>query len=253
MLGSLYQQRRETAESITDNALRLNGDGSYVDLNDSDTLNASHTQLTLEMWIKPTKAKFAALLYKGHNGTSGLNRSFVLWLNDNDIRFSASSDGWKNTSIYSSVNAISLNKWHHIASVLNTEAGSLKLYIDGIPVASKSFPNKPLCESHLPLRIGSIHSSDDRYNKVFFEGELADIRIWSTARTTQEIQSQMNISLTGNEPGLIGFMQQFGENVDTPPNHLSGKFFGDVEVVHYTRPVYTRASNRASDKISGGL
>ena len=241
-LGNLYQQHRATAESIRGSALCLNGDGSYTDLNDSDTLNASHTQLTLEMWIKPTEAKFAALLYKGHNGTSGLNRSFVLWLNDNDIWFSASPDGWKNTSIYSSVNTISLNKWHHIASVLNTEAGSLKLYIDGIPVASKGFPKKPVCESHLPLRIGSIHSSDDHYNKVFFEGELADIRIWSTTRTAQEIQSHMNVSLTGNEPGLIGFMQQFGENVDTPPNHLSGKFFGNVEVVHYTRPVYTRAS-----------
>ena len=242
ILGSLYQQRRETAKAISSSALRLNGDGSYADLNDSDALNASHTQLTLEMWIKPTKAKFAALLHKGHNGTSDLNRSFVLWLNDNDIQFSASPDGWEDTSIYSSVNAISLNKWHHIASVLNTEAGSFKLYIDGIPVASKSFPKKPLCKSHLPLRIGSIHSSDDRYNKVFFEGEFADIRIWSTARTIQEIQSHMNVSLTGNEPGLIGFMQQFGENVDTPPNHLSGKFFGDVEAVHYTRPVYAEAS-----------
>ena len=242
MLASLYQQRRETVESITGNALRLNGDGSYIDLIDNDALNASHTQLTLEMWIKPTKAKFAALLYKDHNGTSGLNRSFVLWFSDNDIRFSASPDGWKHTSIYSSENAISLNQWHHVASVLNTQTGSAKLYIDGIPVASKSFPSTPVCESHLPLRIGSIANSDERYNKVFFEGELADIRIWSTVRTTQEIQSHMNVSLTGNEPGLIGFMQQLGENVDTSPNHLSGKFFGDVEVVHYTRPVYTRAS-----------
>ena len=242
MLGNLYQLRGETAESVGGSALRLNGDGSYADLNDSDALNASHTQLTLEVWIKPTKSKFAALLYKGHNGTSDLNRSFVLWLSDDDIWFSASPDGWENTSIYSSVNAISLNKWHHIASVLNTQIGSIKLYIDGIPVASKSVPNKPVCKSHLPLRIGSIHSSHKRYNQVFFEGELADIRIWSTARTTEQIQSHMNATLTGNETGLIGFVQQFGENIDTPPNHLGARVVGNAEVVPYTRPIFFGAS-----------
>ena len=242
ILGNLYQLRGETAESVGGSALRLNGDGSYADLNDSDALNASHTQLTLEVWIKPTKSKFAALLYKGHNGTSDLNRSFVLWLSDNEIRFSASPDGWENTSIYSSVNAISLNKWHHIASVLNTQTGSIKLYIDGIPVASESFPNKPVCKSHFPLRIGSIHSSHERYNQVFFEGELADIRIWSTARTTQQIQSHMNVALTGNEPGLIGFVQQFGGKVDTPPNHLGTRVVGSAEVVPYIRPIFVGAS-----------
>ena len=242
MLGNLYQLRGETAESVGGSALRLNGDGSYADLNDSDALNASHTQLTLEVWIKPTKSKFAALLYKGHNGTSDLNRSFVLWLSDDDIWFSASPDGWENTSIYSSVNAISLNKWYHIASVLNTQIGSIKLYIDGIPVASKNFPNKPVCKSHFPLRIGSIHSSHERYNQVFFEGELADIRIWSTARTTQQIQSHMNVALTGNEPGLIGFVQQFGEKVDTPPNHLGATVVGSAEVVPYIRPIFVGAS-----------
>ena len=244
MLGNLYQQRGETAELIRGTALRLNGEGSYVDLDDNDALNASHRQLTLEMWIKPTKSKFAALLYKGHNATSDLNRSFVLWLSDNDIWFSASPDGWEDTSIYSSVNTISLNRWHHIASVLNTEAGSIKLYIDGIPVASKSFPNKPVCKSHLPLRIGSIHSSDERYNQVFFEGELADIRIWRTIRTVQEIQSHMDVSLTGNEPGLIGFVQQFEEKVDTPPNHLGARVVGNAEVVSYTRPIFVAASRQ---------
>ena len=242
MLGNLYQLRGETAESVGGSALRLNGDGSYADVDDSDALNASHTQLTLEVWIKLTKSKLAALLYKGHNGTSDLNRSFVLWLSDDDIRFSASPDGWENTSVYSSVDAISLNKWHHIAAVLNTEIGSIKLYIDGIPVASNRFPNKPVCESHLPLRIGSIHSSDERYNRVFFEGELADLRIWSTARTAQQIRSHMNVALTGNEPGLIGFVRQFGEQVDAPPNHLGTRVVGSAEVVPYSRPIFVAAS-----------
>ena len=65
ILGNLYQLRGETAESVGGSALRLNGDGSYADLNDSDALNASHTQLTLEVWIKPTKSKFGCSPLQG--------------------------------------------------------------------------------------------------------------------------------------------------------------------------------------------
>ena len=219
-----------------------NGDGSYVDFNDHDVLNASHTHLTVEVWIKPTKMKFAAILYKGDKEASYLNHSFVLRLSDDDIWFSVSPDGWEEISIYSSVDAISLNQWHHIACVLNTQTGSLKLYIDGIRVTAKSVPKKSVYKSQLPLRFGWMRSDDERDNKVFFEGELADIRIWNTSRTAQEIQSHMNATLTGNEPGLIGFVQQFGRDVNTLPNHLSGKFVGGAEVVRYTRPIFVGAS-----------
>ena len=242
-LGNLYQQRRETTKSVKGSALRLDGEGSFVDLNDSAALNASHTQFTVEVWIKPTKIKYAAIIYKGGKQMSDfLNRSFSLWFSDNDIWFSVSPDGWKEISISSLTGAVSRNKWHHIAGVLNTQTGSMKLYIDGIPVASQNFPKKAVYKSQLPLHIGWMHSDDERANQHSFEGELADIRIWSTARTAQEIRSHMDVTLTGDEPGLVGFVQQFGENVDTPPNHLSGRFVGDVEAVHYTRPVFAMAA-----------
>ena len=245
VLGNLYQQRRETAKSVKGSALRFDGARSYVDFNDSAALNASHTQLTVEAWIKPTKIKYAAILYKGGKQTFNfLNHSFSLWLSHNAIRFSVSPDGWKNISISSAMGAVSLNKWHHIAGVLDSREGLIKLYIDGILVSRKDFPKKPVYSNQLPLRMGWMCSDHEHADKHLFEGELADIRIWSTARTAQEIQSHMNVTLTGNELGLIGFVQQFGKNVDTLPNHLSGKFIGDVEIVHYTRSVFVGATTQ---------
>ena len=242
-LGNLYQQRRETANVVKGSALRLKGGGSFVELNDNAALNAIRTQLTVEAWIKPTKIKYAAILYKGGKQTFNfLNRSFALWVTYNGIQFSVSPDGWKDISISSPSYTVSSNQWHHIAGVLDTQIGSMKLYIDGIPVASRSFPKKSVYKSQLPLRIGWMHSDDERANQHSFEGELADIRIWSTACTAQEIQSHMNVTLTGDEPGLVGFVQQFGESVDTPPNHFSGRFVGNVEVVPYTRPVFVGAT-----------
>ncbi len=237
-LGNLYQQGRETAESVIGSAFRLNGDGSFLELNDSAALNASHTQLTVEVWIKPTKMKYAAILYKGGKQTPNfLNRSFALWFTYNGITFSVSADGWQEIRLSSPTGAISLDRWHHIAGVLNTQTGSMKLYINGMAVASRSFPKKPVYKSRLPLRVGWTHSDDEHSNQLFFEGELTDVRIWSTARTAQEIQSHMNVTLTGDEPNLVGF-------VDTPPNHGSERLVGNVEVVRYTRPVFAMPTVR---------
>ena len=237
-LGNLYQQARETANRVEGSAFRLNGDGSFVELNDSAALNASHTQLTVEVWIKPTKMKYAAILYKGGKQTPNfLNRSFALWFTYNGITFSVSADGWQEIRLWSPTGAISLDRWHHIAGVLDTEAGSMKLYIDGIPVASQSFPKKPVYKSRLPLRVGWTHSDDERSNQFFFEGELADVRIWNTARTAHEIESHMNVTLTGDDPNLVGY-------VDTPQNRRSEKLVGDVEVVRYTRPVFAMPTVR---------
>ncbi len=236
-LGDLYQQPRETAKSVEGNGLRLNDNGSFVELNDNAVLNAIRTQLTVEAWIKPTRFYNRYILYKGDTQNRNLtNRSFALWMSSsNAIRFSASPDGWQEISTSSPRGVVLPNRWHHIAGVLDTQAGLMKLYIDGLAVASRSFPKKPVYKSQLPLRIGF---GWEEPSQVSFKGELADVRIWNTVRTTQEIQSHMNVTLTGDEPGLVGFVQQFGESVDTPPNHLSGRFVSDVEVVSYTRPLF---------------
>ena len=241
-LGDLYQQRSETMKSVEGNGLRFSDDGGFVECNDNAALNAISTQLTIEAWIKPTRFyNTRYILYKGDTQNRNLiNRSFALWMPGSDtIRFSASPDGWREISISSSRNTISPNKWHHIAGVLDTQIGLMKLYIDGIVVASRSFPKKPVYKSQLPLRIGF---GWEHPNYASFKGELADVRIWNTARTAQEIQSHINVTLTGDEPGLGGFVQQFGESVDTPSKHLSGRFIGEVEVIRYTRPLYAMAT-----------
>ena len=241
-LGDLYQQRCETMKSVEGNGLRFSDDGGFVECNDNAALNAISTQLTIEAWIKPTRFyNTRYILYKGDTQNRNLtNRSFALWMPSSDtIRFSASPDGWREISISSSRNTISPNKWHHIAGVLDTQIGLMKLYIDGIVVASRSFPKKSVHKSQLPLRIG-FGWEEPSY--VSFKGELTDVRIWNTARTAQEIQSHMNVTLTGSEPGLVGFVQQFSESVDTSPKHLSGRFVGEVEVIRYTRPLSAMAT-----------
>jgi hypothetical protein len=38
-----------------------------------------------------------------------------------------------------------------------------------------------------------------------FLGLIDEVRVWNTARTQAQIQANMNRTLTGNEPGLVGY------------------------------------------------
>src|SRR5262249_19052432 len=73
-------------------------------------------------------------------------------------------------------------------------------------------------EGH-PLGIG--HSN---FPSEWWDGELDEVRIWNTARSAAEIQSNMCRSLTGTEPGLMGYWR-FDEGSGTTVMDASGHGF----------------------------
>jgi hypothetical protein len=55
-----------------------------------------------------------------------------------------------------------------------------------------------------------------------FDGKIDEVRIWNVARTQTQIQGYMNQSLSGNEPGLIGYWR-FDEGTGTTVIDASGQ------------------------------
>ncbi|MRT94526.1 LamG-like jellyroll fold domain-containing protein [Ancylomarina sp. 16SWW S1-10-2] len=103
-------------------------------------------------------------------------------------------------------------KWHHVAVV--GSGTSLTLYVDGEIIGTKTQSINP-----------STYGSDETYNVKIgagvwnadeqdpFNGFFADVRFWSDARTTTEIQTNMNKTLNGDEDNLIAVYK-----MDTPPD-----------------------------------
>jgi hypothetical protein len=109
--------------------------------------------------------------------------------------------------------------WHHVAGVINltTGDGSITLYIDGNPVATKSLTKglAPLnMVDYVNFVIGSDHAGSARVmNDVInnldrhYTGYLSDVRMWSTTRTDQDISSAYYSRLKGEEAGLILYLK----------------------------------------------
>jgi len=95
----------------------------------------------------------------------------------------------------------STNRWHHVAVVLNGTTG--QLYIDGVLEDSKSM-------SYTGSTLGILTAfwlGRSPWGDAYFKGRIDEVRIWSTARTLSQINSNMNVSLTGTESGLVAYYQ----------------------------------------------
>ena len=62
----------------------------------------------------------------------------------------------------------------------------------------------------------------------FYEGRVDEIRIWSAARSSQEINSTMNQTLSGTETGLAGLWKLDGNADDSTANGANGNLSGGV-------------------------
>ncbi len=247
-LGDLYQkqsQHHQTGEVVEGTALTLNGSSSFVEIVDSDLLNDLTQQGTISLWIKPTNylKKHTAILCKGDERTPDIsNRSFFLFLRDDGvIQFSVSPSGQGERNLYSVPGSILLNRWYHIACVIDARRNDMKLFINGNEVGSRDLGTASVYQSRLPLRIGWT-SEEDITDHGSFVGHIDEVRIWNVARTVSEIRSDMNTRLTGNESGLVAYWK-FDEHTegivyDASANKNDGRFIGNAKLASYTRPIF---------------
>ena len=248
-IGDLSQMQRQTDEVVEDTALDLPGNGSFVEIADSAALNNISQQVTVTAWIKPTEApnRYTPILYKGDDRTPDIsNRSYALWLrNDGRIQFAASPRGEAEKFAFSPPGSITLNKWHHVAGVVDTSQNIVKIYIDGVMVGSNDFrENQNIYESRLPVRIGGSHE-EEWVTHASFIGQIDRVSVWNVALIEGEIHSNMNARLKGDEPGLVAYWE-FDEEMeghisDASSNKSNGKLVGNAKLEPYTRQIVTIA------------
>jgi len=236
--------------------LSLDGDGDYVEITDSESLNAINSQVTMEAWIKATafKKQWMPIIYNGDKHLpNGENRSYVLlWLGSADgLRLSSTTSSEMPIYLWAQISSMALNTWYHVAGIIDGKSGLMKIFLNGSEVASGDF-GKDIRVSSLPLRIGWTYEADHQDYSPF-EGQIDEVRIWNIARTPEEIQRTMNTVLSGTEPGLVGYWRfddlvsdatrngvqndNIGNTVtDSSPNRSEGKLIGDAHFAEAELP-----------------
>lgn len=204
-----------------DYALTFDGVDDYVDLGTVDNVVGA---FTAEAWVKfdnfadGGEAGWSRIFDIG-DGTGGGNTNGFL------VTATATTGELAlytyNGGVASSIAAnapLPLNEWTHIAAV-NDGAGSASLYVNGSVVAStnsgfqQALPGMAFENSY----IGRSTNTNDSY----FNGQIADARIWDTARNSIEIANNYDRQLNGDEEGLAGYWN-FNEGSGSIAADLSG-------------------------------
>ena len=225
-----------TPSFAVNRVLSLDGDGDYVEVKDSASLNAINSQVTMEACIKATAftSTWMPLIYKGDKLTPNFsNRSYTLWLNSSGfIELTSAPSLGGQIYLDSPSGLIALNRWYHIAGVIDAKSGKMKIFINGTEVASQYF-GKDIHLSALPLWIGWTHE----VGAGAFAGQIDEVRIWNIARTPEAIRRTMFTTLSGKEPGLVGYWNYDDSTAnDSSSNHSDGKLMGDAHFVEAELP-----------------
>jgi len=186
-------------------SLKLDGK-HYVEMRNSNALNPISKQLTVEVRIRVVSFTngWMPIIYKGDGISPGCSgRSYTLWVNRaGSVHFASAPKGHSQVSIDSPPRSIRLNRWHHIAGVIDCNTRKMILYLDGRVVARTTYGNR-IHRSRLPLRIGWCH--ENQFEFGYYHGMIDEIRIWSVVRTREELLKNVRKPLKGNEDGLVGY------------------------------------------------
>jgi len=205
------------------NAIRLDGDGDYVDCGNGPSLQLS-TALTLETWFRRDQLGSIQWLVCKYEDWDGQGSYGMYFLGD-QINFPLSNSGNHEYQL-GSHSIVADNNWHHVACTW--DGTNAKIYIDGVLDAEGTTPFSSIFNSDRTVKIGYKVTPPEA-----FSGWIDEVRIWNVARTQAEIVATMNTTLIGNEPGLIGYWQ-FNESAGSPmaydasPNGNHGTLYGNA-------------------------
>ncbi|MGE0638485.1 MAG: LamG domain-containing protein, partial [Bacteroidia bacterium] len=159
---------------------------------------------TVEAWVNPVNSQ-ADLTYNGivsfgPNPSTNYNR-FLMSIQSNGV---PSFANWNNDFVPTAANCAALpwGQWSHLCMVLNgTGANNISFYINGNLAVTGTTNNAALTNliASGRITIGCTDPAGGRY----FEGSIANVRVWNVARTQAQIQADMYLEVPTVATGLV--------------------------------------------------
>jgi hypothetical protein len=177
------------------NALNLDGSNDQVVCPLPAVFNSISTNnFTMEAWVYPTGAVFSRIIYAQLSTT---NFATLSTGGTNNIYFYVVSNG-TNYSIATSA-ILPSNTWTHVAARWTASTQSLAVYFNGALQAGAGGGSSSTGTSGL-MTIGTRPGGAQ-----YFPGSVDEVRIWSSARSQCEIQSNMNRTFTAPQTNLVAY------------------------------------------------
>ncbi|HMN29358.1 MAG TPA: hypothetical protein PKE45_14505, partial [Caldilineaceae bacterium] len=201
----------------------LDGAGDYISVPNAVAFNPSGG-ITIEAWVRRTSTDRCETIV-GKDISSGYWLGFCHndELGRNVLRFQPNGPA----SAQDGSLTIPAARWTHIA--VTFDGRERVYYIDGMRQYHNATPGA-LAVNSVSLGIGADYDGSHP-----FSGNLAEVRIWSYARTLQAIRSEMVNQINEPRPGLIAVWHLEGSSLEVFGNY-PGILQGDANFTGLAAP-----------------
>jgi hypothetical protein len=192
----------------------FDGLDDYIDVGSDRSLSFTRN-FSIEAWVWPAIDKEHWIFAK--TGSYGLGL-----VNGNPVFETYDGQRYQMENV-----SIPLATWTHLAVVLDRQ-NTLSVYVNG-ELADTYEGATAARPSQSTAKIG-VQAPESESG--FWQGRLAEVRVWNTTLLPAEIQQRMSDRLLGREIGLVGYWPLSslanGETVDFSPESNTGTLFGPL-------------------------
>jgi hypothetical protein len=163
-------------------AFSFNGSNQYATVADSDMLDLS-SSLSVDAWINATSlshvSSYNTIIAKAGGGT---DRNFYLGvMNDGTIHVHYNNPAGGSGGFNSAAGLITTGTWYHVALTIDVNASTIKLYVNGVQVASGT-TNGFMASNSAPVSIGAYNGASSTFN-----GRIDEVGMYSRVLTSSEV------------------------------------------------------------------
>ncbi|HLZ08717.1 MAG TPA: LamG domain-containing protein, partial [Chloroflexota bacterium] len=97
-----------------------------------------------------------------------------------------------------STSDVTTNQWVHVVATRTRTTGIVLVFVNGTLEAAGT-GNKNALAASATISFGG------RAGRDFFVGQMADLRLWRTVRSQEQIVANMHRRMQGNDVGLVGY------------------------------------------------
>lgn len=235
-------------------------DQNYAVIENSNILELMNVaECSVEAWVNTTEGgdilycfpskenKFGLHLFVDSDGKIG----YTMIYNDEQTQ------KWNKISGLTDLTKACNGKWHHIATRLSVVSG-LQIYLDGTPQdmeKSNDIIAEPVnLATGTKVFIGGSNTGALTDKVVYYQGMIAEVRLWDTYLSVEEISQHMHVKLHGDEPSLLCYWNfaTLGIN-DIAPGKFDGKLLPEnkngcywITDLPFNEPNYPYLTTKAS-------
>lgn len=209
--------------------LQFNGTDQYLRPAESNLFEFGDSQdFSIEMRVRYSDLSGDAAFISNKDWDSGLNAGWVLSTPYGDqTHWKANiSDGVIRKDVTGSY--ISDGQWHHLTVTFDRD-GLMSLYEDGQLSGQTDISGIGNIDTGLPMVIGQDGTLQYPY---FFNGSMAEVRIWNTVLAPETVASYACGPLSANHPNsanLLAYWKMDEGSGNTVSNTVSGAPNGEIQ------------------------